>query len=303
MRILLLGATGQIGQELQRTLAPLGEVTACDRHAANLEDKNTLTVLVRGEKPDIIVNAAAYTAVDQAESEPDTARAVNAEAVKVLAELCRDLDALLVHYSTDYVFDGEQQRPYIEQDPTNPLGVYGQTKLAGEHAVAESQCKHLIFRTSWVYASKGHNFPNTILKLAQDRDSLAVVADQYGAPTSAELIADVTALCLYRIEWAPKTERTNAGLGTYHLTARGKTNWHNFAKYLVMTALEAGIPLRTNTENIQALSSEEYPTAARRPKNSLLDTQKLTETFGIFLPSWQYHARRFVAQLTEQEAK
>lgn len=301
MSLLLLGANGQVGCALQRSLAPLGHLKACDRHSADLEDTQALASLIHRVKPGIIVNAAAYTAVDQAESERAKAETVNTKAVAVLAEVSRNIGALLVHYSTDYVFDGNQEQPYREQDPTNPLSVYGQTKLAGEQALKESGCKHLIFRTSWVYANGGHNFPSTILRLARERDSLSVVADQYGAPTHAELIADVTALCLYRISLDPGQQKAN--LGTYHMAAQGKTNWHEFAQYLITAAQEAGLVLQTTPEGVQAINSDEYTTAAQRPTNSLLNTQNLTETFGIYLPPWQYHARRFIAQIAEQEAK
>ncbi|MCY1272660.1 dTDP-4-dehydrorhamnose reductase [compost metagenome] len=299
-KILLLGANGQVGWELQRALAPLGELIACDRRRADLTDLDHLASLVRDERPTFIVNAAAYTAVDKAETDTTTARRINVEAVAVLADAARELDAWLVHYSTDYVFDGSGHTPFDEDATTGPLNIYGQTKLEGEQAIRASGCRHLIFRTSWVYAARGGNFAKTMLRLARERDELKVVADQIGAPTSAELIADVTALILHRLQ-------QDAGLaanatGTYHLVAGGETSWHRYAQYVIDAAIRLGQPLRTRPERVLPIPSSAYPVPARRPANSRLATHKLQNTFDLVLPEWQYHAKRMIRELIDQEA-
>ena len=244
-RILLLGANGQVGWELQRALAPLGELLVCDRRRADLADPEGLARLVRAERPQFIVNAGAYTAVDKAESDADNARLINARAVAVLAEEAAGCGAWLVHYSTDYVFDGAGSVPFAEDAPTGPLSVYGQTKLEGEQAIRASGCRHLIFRTSWVYAARGGNFAKTMLRLAGQRDELKVVADQFGAPTSAELIADVTAQALQRLRW--DVELAARASGTYHLVASGETSWHLYARFVIEQALERGWELQAAT--------------------------------------------------------
>lgn len=297
-KILLLGCNGQVGWELQRSLAPLGTLVAYDRSQADLSDLTSLEKLLRHERPDIIVNAGAYTAVDKAESDIARARRVNAEAPSVLAKVTRELDAWLIHYSTDYVFDGSGNHPIPEDALTGPLGIYGQTKLEGEQAIRNSGCKHLIFRTSWVYATRGANFAKTMLRLAKDREELRVVADQYGAPTSAELIADITALTLQRL--ACDNELKARASGTYHLVASGETNWHRYAQLVIEEATRLGANLRTSTERILPISTDEYPLPAKRPANSRLDNRKLQKTFDLVLPHWQHHVQRMIQEVIEQ---
>lgn len=297
MRILLLGGNGQVGWELQRALAPLGGLRVCTRQNADLNVPGSLPTLIERERPQVIVNAAAYTAVDWAESEEAEAYRVNAEAVAVLAEMARRHGAWLVHYSTDYVFDGSKPDPYREGDPVAPLNVYGRTKLAGEEAVQASGGKHLILRTSWVYAARGNNFAKTMLRLAAERDELKVVADQVGAPTSAELIADTTALILYRLQ--QDTNLAREASGVYHLVASGETSWHEYARWVISQAIGLGIALKATPEQVLPIGSTDYPTTARRPGNSRLDNQKLQQTFGLRLPLWQDHARRMLAEYCE----
>lgn len=292
--ILILGASGQVGWELQRALAPLGRLTICDRQRGNLEDLPALRALVNDVRPSIIVNAAAYTAVDKAEADVDRAHRVNAEAVGLLAELATELDAWLVHYSTDYVFDGSGNRPFDEDAPTGPLNAYGRTKLEGEQAILRSGCRHLIFRTSWVYAARGANFAKTMLRLAADREELRVVADQVGAPTSAELIADVTAQVLAQLHL--RTDASSLS-GIYHLVAGGETSWHGFARFVIEQASRLGVPLRTLPERVLPIGTDEYPLPAPRPRNSRLDTHKLQATFGLELPAWEFHVQRMLAEL------
>jgi dTDP-4-dehydrorhamnose reductase len=299
MKILLLGKDGQVGWELQRSLAPLGELLAFGRSEADLENLDGLQRLIEHHRPNVIVNAAAYTAVDKAESEPDKARAINALAAGMLAQLADASDAWLIHYSTDYVFDGDKPTPYLETDTTGPLSVYGSTKLEGEQLIRQSAARHLIFRTSWVYAARGGNFAKTMLRLARDKDSLSVVDDQYGAPTSAALIADITALALYRIGQAPDADQLT---GTYHLAAGGTTSWCEYAKYVLELARAAGGKLKAGPNEVRPISTEAYPLPAKRPKNSRLDTTKLAGTFGLHLPKWQYHVRRLVDELAAQGA-
>lgn len=298
MKILLLGKDGQVGWELQRALVPLGTLVAAGRHEANLENLDELSRYIRFHHPDIIVNAAAYTAVGKAESEPDKAQLINAEVVKVLAEEGRRLGAWLVHFSTDYVFDGDKSSPYAEDDATGPLSIYGKTKLAGEQAIRDACDWYLIFRTSWVYASRGGNFAKIMLRLAKEREQLRVVADQYGAPTSAELIADVTALAICRLA---QTAETISLAGTYHLIASGETSWHGYAQYVLSLAQARGISLRTVPAVVEAISTAEYPTPAVRPRNSRLSAAKLTETFGFYLPDWRYHVQRLVDELVVRD--
>lgn len=295
MKILLLGSNGQVGWELQRALSPLGKLVICDRHAANFEQPETLSELVEHEQPAIIVNAAAYTAVDKAESDIECARKVNAESVAQLAAAARAVGAWLVHYSTDYVFAGDKTSAYVEDDPTAPLNVYGQTKLEGEEAIRASQCRHLIFRTSWVYAARGGNFAKTMLRLAAERDELRVVADQFGAPTSAELIADVTALVLQQIVAVP--EQSDSVCGTYHVVASGVTSWHGYAQFVIGEASCLGMDLKATPQSIYPIAAAEYPVPAQRPANSRLDNQKLQQTFGLKLPEWEFHARRMLNEL------
>ncbi len=273
MRILLTGRTGQVGSALDRALAPLGELLAFDRKRFDLLDLKNVRKRTRESKPDIIVNAAAYTAVDRAEREKDLAFAVNFQGVKALAREAKAIDALLVHFSTDYVFDGEKQMAYVETDAPNPLGVYGASKLEGERAIAASGCRHFIFRASWVYAPGGRNFVNAILAAAKTKPELQVVNDQRGAPTSSEEIARTIAGILSSSDFLKKPD------GIYHLSAAGETTWYEFAQEIL-----AREGLRTP---LVPVSSAEYPTAARRPKNSLLDNGKLRATFGVALTDWR----------------
>lgn len=297
MKILLFGKDGQVGWELQRSLLTLGDVVASEQHELDFETPDAVRAWVRRHEPDIIVNAAAYTAVDQAESEPDKARRINADAVGVLAEEAKRLNAWLVHYSTDYIFDGEKHGPYEEADRPNPLSVYGKTKLDGEIHIRDCHAKHLIFRTSWVYAARGKNFAKTMLRLAKEREQLNVIDDQHGAPTSAELLADVTALALHRV----LQQKDSADVaGTYHVVARGETTWHHYAQYVIALAHEKGVALKTTPDAIHPIATEAYPLPARRPRNSRLSSSKLTGVFGIQLPDWRIHVRRLIDELASQ---
>lgn len=295
MKILLFGKNGQVGWELQRSLAPLGEIVALDQDGADglcgdFTDLAGLAETVRRVAPEVIVNAAAYTAVDRAEAEPEPAQAINAHAPAILAEEAGKLGAWLVHYSTDYVFDGSGDAPRGESAPTGPLSVYGRTKLAGEQAVAGC-ARHLIFRTSWVYAARGANFARTMLRLAAERDQLRVVGDQIGAPTGADLLADVTAHALRAAAGRPELA------GLYHLAAAGETSWHAYACFVIERAREAGRPLRVRPERIEAIPTSAYPTPARRPLNSRLDTARLRSAFGLHLPDWRDGVRRLLDEL------
>jgi dTDP-4-dehydrorhamnose reductase len=300
MKILLLGKNGQVGWELQRSLAPLGELLALDSkstgYCGDLTDLASLAATVRAYAPDVIVNAAGYTAVDKAESEPEQAQRVNAEAVAVLAHEAQLLGAWLVHYSTDYVFDGSGQSPWQEMDTVGPLSVYGASKLAGEQAIQASGCKQLIFRTSWVYAARGNNFAKTMLRLAQERDSLSVIADQFGAPTSAELLADVTAHALRSAMAKPELG------GLYHLAAGGETTWHSYARFVLEQAVAAGNTLKVVPAQITAIATNAYPTAAQRPLNSRLNTNKLHNAFALHLPDWQAGVARMLSETLEKSA-
>jgi dTDP-4-dehydrorhamnose reductase len=299
MRILLLGASGQVGGELRRALAPLGSLIAWDRKAVDLGNLSTLRRKVRDLVPDLIVNAAAYTAVDKAESEPELAYRVNAEAVEVLAGEAKHLGAWVVHYSTEYVFDGKKVGAYTETDPTHPLSTYGRSKLRGEEAVRNSGSKYLLFRTSWVYAAHGKNFPKTILRLAKQRDELRVVSDQIGAPTSARLIAEVTAHALYKI--CADGEFAEKATGTYHVTAGGTVSWHRYAQFVLRTAIANGNQFKIVPDEIVAISTDEYPTPATRPRNSCLDTHKVRKTFGVDLPDWEAPVTLTVRQILAQK--
>jgi dTDP-4-dehydrorhamnose reductase len=292
MKILLFGKDGQVGRELQRTLLPFGDIIALNRQNADLQNLAELNRILESVNPDLIVNAAAYTAVDKAETDTETAFKINAKAVAMMAGYASHNNALLVHYSTDYVFDGQKSGAFVETDATNPLGVYGLSKKMGEEAIAQSRCKALIFRTSWVFSSHGNNFIKTILRLAKEKNSLNIVADQFGAPTSAELIADVTALAIagYR--------SGNITSGIYHLTATGETNWHQFAHHIVDRALANGLHLQLDQSQIRAITTEEYPVPAKRPKNSRLDTTLLSSQLGLKLPDWTIHVNRTLDQLT-----
>jgi len=291
--ILLFGKNGQVGWELQRSLAPLGRVVAVGRNECDLANPDKVRAIVRNYQPDIIANAAAYTAVDKAESDADLARTINAIVPGVLADEAKSLGAWLVHYSTDYVFDGCKQGSYVENDATHPLSVYGATKLEGEQLIQQSNCHYLIFRTSWVFASRGANFAKTILRLAQDRETLKVIADQFGAPTSAELIADITLLCLRNV----LQSGGEAKQGLYHLAAAGETTWHGFACFVLEQAEQAGKTLKCPAVNVGAIPTSGYPLPAPRPGNSRLDTLKLQQAFDLYLPDWRYHAQRMLTEI------
>lgn len=295
LKILLLGKNGQVGWELQRALSPLGELRACDRTEANLDDPESLRQLVRDYAPDIIVNAAAYTAVDKAESDIESAQRVNTQSLAVLAEETKKLNGWLIHYSTDYVFDGQKEGFYSESDPTAPLSVYGQTKHDGELAIIASGCKYLVFRTSWVFASRGGNFAKTMLRLATERDSLNVVADQFGAPTSAELIADITALAIYRLQHDSALAARASGI--YHLVAAGETSWHGYAQFVIAEAIQFGATFKVQPEQVGAIPASAYPVPAARPQNSRLNTTKLRDLLNLQLPPWQYYVRRMIQEL------
>ena len=295
MKIVLVGKGGQVGRELVGSLAAMGEVAAFDRAAADLERPDELSALLRREQPDVIVNAAAYTAVDKAESEPDRARLVNATAVGTMAQVAADLGAALVHYSTDYVFDGTKAGRYVETDEPRPLSVYGATKLEGERAVAASGCRHWVFRTTWVYAAHGHNFVRTMLRLGRERDELRVVDDQFGAPTAARLIAEVTAACIGRL-----AAGSPPATGVYHLAPHGETTWCRFARTILAAARERGASLRCTPENVVGIGTADYPLPARRPANSRLDTTKLETALNIRLPEWQDDVPAVVAALVAE---
>ena len=294
MKILLLGKNGQVGWELQRSLAPLGDLIALDRHSepcGDLSQPQRLAETVRALRPDVIVNAAAHTAVDKAESEVDLARTLNAEAPAALAQAAAETGAWLVHYSTDYVFDGSGTRAWQEGDATGPLGVYGQTKLEGEQAIAASGCRHLIFRTSWVYAARGGNFAKTMLRLAQERERLTVIDDQHGAPTGADLIADVTAPAIRTAMQQPQVS------GLYHLVAGGETSWHGYANHAIAQARALRPDLPWKVGEIAPVPTSAFPTPARRPLNSRLNTQKLRQTFGLNLPHWHTGVDRLLSEI------
>lgn len=290
MNILLLGKGGQVGWELQRALAPLGHITAHDVDTADFTQPDQVAAIVRAVQPQVIVNAAAHTAVDKAESEPDIARLINAATPGAIAREAAQLNALLVHYSTDYVFDGTGHAPRDENAPTAPLSVYGQTKLEGEQQIIASGCRHLILRTSWVYAARGGNFAKTMLRLAGERDQLKVINDQIGSPTGADLLADVTAHAVRATQGNP------ALAGLYHLVADGETSWYDYARYVIEWARKQGQPVRVQPEEIIPLPTTEYPTPAKRPLNSRLATAKLKQAFGLQLPHWQQGVERMLIE-------
>jgi dTDP-4-dehydrorhamnose reductase len=293
MKLLLTGKQGQLGFELQRALAPLGEIITIGRTECDLSDADTLSTLVRHIKPDVIINAAAYTAVDKAESDSATAFAVNGTALGILGNEAAKLGGLVVHYSTDYVFDGTKSGWHIETDTPNPQSVYGQSKLQGEQALMNSGARHLIFRTSWVVGAHGGNFAKTILRLAVERESLNIVADQYGTPTSAALLADVTA---HLVRQAAR-EKEVFPYGLYHVAAGGETNWYEYACTVIEAARLAGKPIKVARDAIQAISTADYPTPAKRPMNSRLDTSKFRETFALQLPEWRQGLNHILQQI------
>ncbi|WP_353178487.1 dTDP-4-dehydrorhamnose reductase [Delftia acidovorans] len=299
MKLLLLGRNGQVGWELQRSLAPLGELIALDRQGdaggqglcGDLSHLDELARTVRALRPDVIVNAAAHTAVDKAESEPDQARLLNALAPQVLAREAAQTGALLVHYSTDYVFDGSGSAARTETEATAPLSVYGSSKLEGEQLIQASGCRHLIFRTSWVYAARGGNFAKTMLRLAQEREALSVIDDQWGAPTGADLIADVTAHAIRQLQ------RQSGDQGLYHLVAGGETTWHAYASHVIARARELAPDRPWKVQRIAAVPTSAFPTPAQRPNNSRLNTDRLQQTFGLRLPHWQAGVDRMLQEI------
>ncbi len=315
MNILLFGANGQVGWELQRSLSPLGTLTALGRREADLAQPVRATI--ERHRPDVIVNAAAYTAVDRAESEPELALRINGTAVGEMAQAAAAHGALLIHYSTDYVFDGKKDGAYAVADAPGPLSSYGRSKLAGEEAIrAVPACEHLILRTSWVYAARGRNFARTILERAQTMDRLQVVADTFGVPTSAELIADVTALLLHALRRAPAqsasrppdgsgsvpSEPAQHPFGTYHLVPSGVTTWHEYASLLIEQARAAGMPIRVAPDNIVAVPASTFAAPAPRPMNSRLDNSLLAQRFGLTLPDWRWPIPRLVDALAREVA-
>lgn len=295
MRILLLGRGGQVGWELQRSLSVLGEVIGLDHDSQDLcgdfSNPEGMAQTLRSVRPDVIVNAAAHTAVDKAESEPELARLLNATTPGVLAQEAKALGALLVHYSTDYVFDGSGDAARNERAAVAPLSVYGQTKLEGEQLIAASGCRHLIFRTSWVYAARGANFAKTMLRLAKDRETLTVINDQFGAPTGADLLADVTAHAIRHVAQHPEH------LGLYHCVAGGETTWHAYAQFVVNTARQQQPALELKVQSIEPVPTSAFPTPARRPLNSRLNTSQLQANFGLQLPHWQHGVARMLQEI------
>jgi dTDP-4-dehydrorhamnose reductase len=299
MTILLFGKGGQVGWELQRSLAPLGKLVALGSDSRDLcgdfTDLDGIAQTIRTVNPDIIVNAAAYTAVDKAETESELSRTINALAPAKLAQEAKRSGAWLIHYSTDYVFDGSGDQPWCETDPTGPLSVYGKTKLEGEEAIRATGCQHLIFRTSWVYAARGGNFAKTMLRLAVERDNLSVINDQFGAPTGAELLADATAHAIRVALQRPDVS------GLYHLVAGGQTSWYDYARFVIDFARHAGIDIKVVPEAIQPVPTSAFPTAAKRPGNSRLDTSKFQNTFSLNLPHWQSGVTRMLTEIFEKQ--
>jgi dTDP-4-dehydrorhamnose reductase len=294
MKILLLGKNGQVGWELQRSLAPLGEVVSLDRNGLNqwcgdLSKPDQIYQTIVDIAPNVVVNASAYTAVDLAETEQDMANLINHVAVGKIAEACAQIKALLVHYSTDYVFDGEGTSKFNETYALKPLSVYGQTKALGEQAIQNAQCNYLIFRTSWVFAQKGKNFLKTMLALSQQREELSIIDDQIGAPTSAELIADVSAHAIVQ------TLRDQTKIGIYHLVASGETSWFEYANYIFEQAKNLGVNLAI--QQVNPIPTAAYPTPAKRPHNSRLNNQKIQHAFQIYLPDWKVHVQRTVVEV------
>jgi dTDP-4-dehydrorhamnose reductase len=294
MKLLLTGKNGQVGFELQRSLAPLGEIVAVDLAECDLSSPEAIRQLVRDTRPDVIVNPAAYTAVDKAETDCEAAFAVNAVAPGIFGEEAARLGAFLIHYSTDYVFDGTKQGAYTEEDATNPQSVYGRTKRDGELALQATNPRHLILRTSWVVGAHGGNFAKTMLKLAAERDSLSVVADQWGAPTSAALLADFAAQLVR--QWQREGD-VSFPYGTYHAVAGGETNWCDYARFVIGEAIKAGKPMKILPDAIKAITTADYPTPAKRPANSRLDTSKFRQTFNLELPHWQTGLHHILQQI------
>jgi dTDP-4-dehydrorhamnose reductase len=294
VKILVTGKRGQVGFELVRALAPLGEVVAIDRSDCDLADPDALRELVRRVAPAVIVNPGAYTAVDKAESDAASAFAVNAQAPRILGEEAASLGAFIVHFSTDYVFSGSKHGAYTEDDEPDPQSVYGRSKLEGERALAQATARHLIMRTSWVLGAHGGNFAKTMLRLAAERDSLSVVADQFGAPTPAALLADLTA---HLVRQYQRDGADAFPFGTYHVAAAGETNWCEYARFMIGEALAAGKQMRATPDMVAPLTTAQYPTPAKRPANSRLDTSLFRDTFGLHLPPWRDGVRHVLHQI------
>lgn len=296
MKLLLLGCNGQVGWELQRSLLPLGDVIACDFDSspdrrADFSNPAAVAELVARVRPDVIVNAAAHTAVDKAESEPELARLINATTVGSVAEQAEKQGALLVHYSTDYVSDGSGKLPRDELAPTGPLSVYGVTKLEGENLIRASGCRHIILRTSWVYAARGHNFIKTMLRLAGERETLSVIDDQIGAPTGADLLADITSHVIRSLSKGCGEE------GTFHCVAKGETSWFGYARFVIEWARANGQRIKVAPEGVQRILTAQYPTPAARPLNSRLSTDKIARVFALELPYWQSGVERMLREI------
>jgi dTDP-4-dehydrorhamnose reductase len=285
--ILLIGKIGQVAWELRRTLAPLGGLVAVDYPEIDLTDGGSIRKWVRDTSPALVINAAAYTAVDKAETEPERCQQINGVAPGILAEEAKKLGAVLVHYSTDYIFDGTKQTPYVEDDPPNPLGAYGRSKLAGDQAVVQADCRHLIFRLCWVYGARGQNFMLTMMRLAREREKLRVVRDQFGCPTWSRMIAETTALALKQVLGAPEPERFQ---GVYHLAASGQTTWHGFAEAII------GLMPEKKCTQVEGITTAEYPTPARRPAYSVLSCEKLRRTFELQLPDWKESLKQVIGE-------
>jgi dTDP-4-dehydrorhamnose reductase len=299
MKILLLGGNGQIGRELRHSLMSLGQIKSCGRDMADFRDLDGLQYIIRDYVPDVIVNAVAYTAVDKAEHQKDKAYSVNYKAVSFLAKEAKRLDAWLIHYSSDYVFNGKKLGAYTEMDKANPLSVYGDSKLMGDKEIVKSNCKYIIFRTSWVYSVYGDNFIRTIRRLGKERKSIKVVSDQIGAPTSAKLIANISALCLYRLFNDHKFTKKYSGI--YNLSSTGKVSWHGLAKYVIKESKQMGDNFLVNCENIHPVKASEYQSIATRPNNSLLNTRKICSVFGVYLPHWKVALNEALKELYLQK--
>lgn len=296
---MLLAPTGQVGFELARSLSPLGEVIAIGRQDVDFSDLDALTNMIEGLNPDVIVNAAAYTAVDKAESDQEQAYLINEQLPLVLAKIAKKKSALLVHYSTDYVYPGDGDQPWVESDSTAPLSVYGQSKLAGDQAIMTHCDRYLIFRTSWVYAVRGNNFMKTMIKLAQSREALNVVGDQVGSPTPARLIAQASVLAIQTM--LAKSDYGKQLSGVYHLAPRGYTTWYEFADEIFALARQNNMELMLKSENFHRISTKEYPTPAERPKNSRLSVDKIEQSFGLVMPSWQEQLHLTFAEWLEYQ--
>ncbi len=299
MKTLLFGADGQVGYHLQKSLPKLGQLISYNRQDADLRDLEKLKTIIKDVSPDMIVNAAAYTAVDKAEDDIGSAFKINAEAVELMALEAKELNSWLIHYSTDYVFDGKATSPYIEDAQAQPLNVYGWTKLQGENATLNSDCKHLIFRTSWVYSDRRSNFVKTILALASDKETLNIVNDQIAVPTSAEFIAQTTTHCLKQVNNDEVSLPDNSGL--YHLTPSGCISWYDFACFIIEEAEKQGFPLRLKRSKIEPIASSEYYTPAKRPSYSLLDNSKIREDFNVEIPDWKFYVKKLISELNLKE--